>query len=486
MPSSSEDEFNTTDLDNTFSCRACDRSDAADNLVACDKCSDWLHYSCAGVGPEVKTQPWTCSKCREPPPKTVSHRTSSSVRKAKLELDLQRLEEEKKLEQRFLEKRFRRLEESILDGEDGNVSVKSRPEVPVIEKQKRTAEWVIQTGSELEGAVGGANLPDPENAKSTLVENPIPNLQQLLQACQGSEKPTLSQLKELQEMLLQCQLEQEPEKARRNKQPADSQRINTQFGNVRASNLNRPEVQRPLSKPPLEAPMSQRVAAKGAVPKNISRSKKSADRSQVQLPCIPEISSEQPVIINNEPNHTSSEIAQVPENARANEVLNYEIPRLAPSQKQLAARQMLPRDLPEFSGNPVDWPVFISHYNYTSEACGFNDGENMIRLQRCLKGSAWEAVRSRLILPASVGHVIETLRMRFGRPELLIESLIERVKATPAPKVDKLDTVIEFGTKVQAPHRSCCPNRPFSETDIAERFSQQASRRIQNEVGELS
>ncbi|XP_055584735.1 uncharacterized protein LOC129737599 [Uranotaenia lowii] len=40
--------------------------------------------------------------------------------------------------------------------------------------------------------------------------------------------------------------------------------------------------------------------------------------------------------------------------------------------------------------------------------------------------------------------------MRFGRPELLIESLIESVKTTISPKADKLDTLIEFGTKVQA------------------------------------
>ncbi|XP_062704573.1 uncharacterized protein LOC134286891 [Aedes albopictus] len=122
---------------------------------------------------------------------------------------------------------------------------------------------------------------------------------------------------------------------------------------------------------------------------------------------------------------------------------------VGPTPQQLAARQILPRDLPSFSGNPADWPVFISQYTYTTEACGYSDGENMIRLQRCLKGAAWEATRSRLILPASVPHVIESLRMRYGRSELLIESLIERVRSTPSPKADKLDTIIEFGTKIQ-------------------------------------
>ncbi|XP_062714095.1 uncharacterized protein LOC134290888 [Aedes albopictus] len=123
--------------------------------------------------------------------------------------------------------------------------------------------------------------------------------------------------------------------------------------------------------------------------------------------------------------------------------------RITLSPEQLTARQVLPRDLPVFSGDPADWPVFISNYNYTTEACGYSEGENMIRLQRCLKGTAWESVRSRLILPASVPQVIESLRMRFGRADLLIESLIEKVRSSSALRADKLDTLIEFGTLVQ-------------------------------------
>ncbi|XP_065091893.1 uncharacterized protein LOC135712760 [Ochlerotatus camptorhynchus] len=40
--------------------------------------------------------------------------------------------------------------------------------------------------------------------------------------------------------------------------------------------------------------------------------------------------------------------------------------------------------------------------------------------------------------------------MRYGRSELLIESLAERVRTAPSPKVDKLEMIIEFGTMVQA------------------------------------
>ncbi|XP_058445110.1 uncharacterized protein LOC131426420 [Malaya genurostris] len=121
-----------------------------------------------------------------------------------------------------------------------------------------------------------------------------------------------------------------------------------------------------------------------------------------------------------------------------------------PTQQQLAARQSLAKDLPRFSGDPADWPIFISNYRYTTEACGFTDGENMLRLQRCLCGPALETVRSRLVLPAAVPQVIETLRMRFGRPELLINALLRKVRDIPAPRSDRLEGLIDFGMAVQA------------------------------------
>lgn len=127
---------------------------------------------------------------------------------------------------------------------------------------------------------------------------------------------------------------------------------------------------------------------------------------------------------------------------------NHELVR--PTQQQLAARQSLAKELPRFSGDPAEWPIFISSYRYTTEACGFSDGENMLRLQRCLSGPALETVRSRLVLPAAVPQVIETLRMRFGRPELLINALLRKVREIPAPRSDKLEGLIDFGMAVQA------------------------------------
>lgn len=53
------------------------------------------------------------------------------------------------------------------------------------------------------------------------------------------------------------------------------------------------------------------------------------------------------------------------------------------------------------------------------------------------------------MMPAGVPHVIKTLQMRFGRPELIIHFLLDRVRHVPAPKPERLDTLIDFGLAVE-------------------------------------
>lgn len=126
------------------------------------------------------------------------------------------------------------------------------------------------------------------------------------------------------------------------------------------------------------------------------------------------------------------------------------VDNFTPSPSQLAARQVMSRDLPTFSGDPADWPIFISSFMNSTLACGYNSAENLARLQRCLKGPAYESVKSRLLLPESVPQVIDTLRLLYGRPELLISVLLQKVRSVPSPKAEKLETIIDFGLAVRS------------------------------------
>ncbi|XP_055632856.1 uncharacterized protein LOC129773285 [Toxorhynchites rutilus septentrionalis] len=119
------------------------------------------------------------------------------------------------------------------------------------------------------------------------------------------------------------------------------------------------------------------------------------------------------------------------------------------SQAQIAARQSVSKQLPVFRGEAELWPIFISSFEYTTQACGFSNLDNLKRLQDSLKGDALEAVRSRLVIPDSVPDVIRDLQNLFGRPEKLLKNLLMKVRQAKPPRVDRLETFIHFGITVK-------------------------------------
>ena len=120
-----------------------------------------------------------------------------------------------------------------------------------------------------------------------------------------------------------------------------------------------------------------------------------------------------------------------------------------PTRAQLAARHGIGKHLPAFSGRPEDWPLFYAAYKSSTEACGFSDIDNLSRLQQCLKGNALDLVRGQLLLPKSVPRVIQKLRQHFGRPELLLQSHLDRIQKLDPLKPNNLRGFIPFGNAVE-------------------------------------
>ncbi|OXA56396.1 hypothetical protein Fcan01_08749 [Folsomia candida] len=79
---------------------------------------------------------------------------------------------------------------------------------------------------------------------------------------------------------------------------------------------------------------------------------------------------------------------------------------------KMMARQIQGRDLPTFTGKPEEWPPFITSYETSTKTCKFSDGENLIRLQRCLKGEALKTVQCLLVDGKGVNEAIRKLRAR--------------------------------------------------------------------------
>ena len=106
-------------------------------------------------------------------------------------------------------------------------------------------------------------------------------------------------------------------------------------------------------------------------------------------------------------------------------------------------------DLPEFSGVPEEWPMFSTAFNNSTTVYGYNNFENCVRLQRALKGDARESVKSLLIHPDNVNMVMEQLRFRYGRPEMLIRCQLQQVKEIQPIGESAIDRLVPFAVKVQ-------------------------------------
>lgn len=114
---------------------------------------------------------------------------------------------------------------------------------------------------------------------------------------------------------------------------------------------------------------------------------------------------------------------------------------------KLLSRQKL-KDLTHFNGDLTEWPIFISEFNRTTQMHGLTDDENLIRLDRSLRGKARDTVRALLISPSNVSKIIKMLEMNFGRSEWIILSLIEKVKKLPCIREDKVESYITFSNAI--------------------------------------
>ncbi|XP_052567268.1 uncharacterized protein LOC120425751 [Culex pipiens pallens] len=123
--------------------------------------------------------------------------------------------------------------------------------------------------------------------------------------------------------------------------------------------------------------------------------------------------------------------------------------QIGPTKAQLAARNGISKKLPDFAGNPEEWPLFYGAYCASNEACGYTDVENLVRLQDSLRAPALDWVRGKLILPQSVPLAIAKLQQMCGRPEQLLQSYLDKVRKLEPPKADKLASFIPFGNAVE-------------------------------------
>ncbi|XP_055603746.1 uncharacterized protein LOC129751978 [Uranotaenia lowii] len=491
-----------------FNCVACDRPDSVANLVQCDVCDDWWHQTCAGVTGSIENRPWTCRKCL-PAISVRSGATSSGTRSKRIQLQLQHLAENRELEQRALDIRLEAIqaEKNLVDtrykllqstiSEEDESSVRSRLSRRI--SRQITAEWLDQISS-TENSPDGPILPSPEIAsvfqglsstevprkefnwkgkltprnsfdtnkpKDCAEKISTPNLENVLQSNPAPKQqpaPVGGAIKKQKPVAAESDAQQrstripEAEECGSSNSKPDVEVLCQLLTECLALN-QRPKQDHVLESARQNSPTPIPTTTTDNPENPANRENKPHPSSLVGafLPLLPPLPEKTGKTTPNkclpaeqlyEPHESLiKQLGSCP-----NEYINFAqvMADYTPTPSQLAARQVMARDLPTFTGNPADWPVFISTFTTTTLACGYNQAENLLRLQRCLKGDALESVRSRILIPNSVPGIIDTLRSHYGRPEQLIKVLLNKIKTIPAPKAEKLETLIDYGLAVQS------------------------------------
>jgi hypothetical protein len=182
----------------------------------------------------------------------------------------------------------------------------------------------------------------------------------------------------------------------------------------------------------------QLLREKTAIKARILEDQDDAASSQMSSPSSHHRSSGKPSKNNNPCNHQP--MLQHPSHSSFN---------IAQEMSKLMARQTCAKELPQFSGEPEEWSLFYSHYRTSTLLCAYSDDENIARLSRCLRGRARDSASALLLSATNLEKIISTLKLRFGRPEFIIDIMLSKLRQTKFIRHDDINAFIEFATKIQ-------------------------------------
>ncbi|XP_062711164.1 uncharacterized protein LOC134289403 [Aedes albopictus] len=415
------------------SCTFCQEEDN-DNMVQCDKCDRWIHFACVGVTEEIADRSWSCPKCvaatgvQQPSSSTTNRPPAGSSTCA---------EQQKSVtSKQFISKRTPGPGTS--GHERGNtVSEPARKLVPsnrVAHRGKSTASQASSSSRRSILHLQLQRLEEEREYEKVQAEKHRAYLDRKYELLEQMHSRTGSECSESEDRVRQWvqdtnNIRVEDALDPQSAEVFDPQRHSTQNYSGRAQVGSSPLVDRSCRNQNRIEEVHERCDRRReppVQPSSIGRSfvEPYGQRSQQQRRTFREADFQSG-------NHEE------------------DFEPCSFSRQQLAARQGISKDLPKFSGEFEEWPVFMSMFNSTTNMCGFTNEENLIRLQKSLEGKAYETARSLLMHPSNVPAIMRTLKMRFGQPEAVVHSLIQKVKALPAIREERLETLVEFAVNVQ-------------------------------------
>lgn len=82
-------------------------------MVQCDNCKRWYHFSCVGVDHSIEERPWECDLCMEKTPSKTKGRSSKPGSVIASELALAKLEASKKMKDDIAQQKLKLMEKYI-------------------------------------------------------------------------------------------------------------------------------------------------------------------------------------------------------------------------------------------------------------------------------------------------------------------------------------------------------------------------------------
>ena len=103
-------------------------------------------------------------------------------------------------------------------------------------------------------------------------------------------------------------------------------------------------------------------------------------------------------------------------------------------------------NLPVFHGDPCEWPNWYGMFKALIHDQGLTKTQKMIYLKTSVRGSAEEAIAGMFFTRTMYEEAIKELTHRFGNPQLILKSLINKLLELPALKdnnTSSLRTIVD-------------------------------------------
>ncbi|XP_053699180.1 uncharacterized protein LOC128746160 [Sabethes cyaneus] len=417
MPSDIESETEkSVDLTQT-PCEICGPSTCDEPMIGCDGCFLWFHCRCVEIQVEHAPKKWYCQNkdCQEKAQQMKDAKKSSRSRKTTEESD------KSKKGSSLVDARVKALEEK-----QKKQLQELEAEITLKRKEKQLQRAFEQKKMEMELKMRA----EEEEQQMVFQEEMLRKKQEQIDRMKANQRAFEKKMADLDKELVKLSTSKVPKSTPKK---ADEGKARSTGAGNKSLKLTKANVKK-------LAEEFENGGAGGADSEEDGEQSETEDEEDADSEEDDEEEDEEFEV-------SSPSMKSKPGKKKSGKEMSQK--RVGPTKAQLAARKGLTFKLPKFSGKPSQWPLFYAAYKTSNETCGYMNHENLMRLQESLEGEALELVAGQLLLPESIPRVIEKLRRHYGRPEQLLQNLLDKVNQLVPPKPDNLRSFVPFGNAVE-------------------------------------